>query len=223
MNTQADTPLKLVIFDFDGTLGDTQQLILSTMALTLQEVGLPIPSKDKRKAMIGLPLRETFTKLMPMTEAQGRQCEDTYRRIFTQRDVEGAVSLFAGVAETLRTLGQRGLKLSIASSRGADSLARYVKTLRLNDISYIVSADDVAHAKPAPDAVLKTMEHFKVLPQQTLVVGDSVVDILMARGAKAHSCGVTYGNGKAEELKRAGAEFLIDGFSDLINVVEKIV
>jgi HAD hydrolase, family IA, variant 3 len=84
-----------------------------------------------------------------------------------------------------------------------------------------VSVDDVQHAKPAPDMVLKTLDFLHVLPKETLVVGDTPFDIRMGKAANVQTVGVTYGNGTRTELKESGADYIIDCFEQLLPIVSR--
>ena len=211
---------KLLILDFDGTMGDTRSLIVRTMRQTLEHLGLPMQSEEACAAMIGLPLRETFTQLMPMSEETGRRCEETYNRLFTANNVAGAVPLFEGVRETVAEVFSRGVTVTIASSRGRDSLADFVRDLGLSPyIAHLVSAWDVEHAKPAPDMVLRLLKLTGMAAAYALVVGDTKYDIMMGRSAGVDTCGVTYGNGSLRELVEAGATHVADCFSDILPLV----
>ena len=74
--------MKLIIFDFDGTLADTRQLIVKTMQQTIHALELAPRTDDQCASMIGLPLKQAFTDLIPMSDEMGDRCVDTYRRIF---------------------------------------------------------------------------------------------------------------------------------------------
>lgn len=93
-----DNRLKAVILDFDGTIGDTRGLIVRTMQQTIAELGLPARTDDECASMIGLPLKQTFTDLIPMDDATGDLCAETYRRIFMVNNKPGAVPMFPHVA-----------------------------------------------------------------------------------------------------------------------------
>ena len=202
--------IKLVIFDFDGTLGDSQRLITDTMLATIERLKLPRRSREECARTIGLPLAECFSSIIPMTEEQAEECAEVYSEIFNVKNVPGAVTAFPGVEETLGRLSERGIAMSIASSRSHRSLAGLVHDLHLSDyISYLIGADDTAHQKPAADPVVLTLHHFGVRADEALVVGDTEFDILMGRNAGTHTCGVTYGNGSRESLEAAGAERII--------------
>ena len=215
--------MKLIILDFDGTLADTRGLIVKTMQQTIASLGLDSRTDDECASMIGLPLKQAFTDLIPMTDAMGDQCVDAYRRIFSENNAAYIIPAFPNVLETLRLLSQKGYTLTIASSRIRRSLMEFVVGMDLQEvISYVLGADDVSQAKPNPEPVLKTLEKFGCSPDEALVVGDTWYDIEMGRRAGVRTCGVTYGNGTREELMNAGADFLIDDFGNLMSLIARI-
>ena len=204
---------KLIILDFDGTIGDTNKIITTTMQSTLRELGLPMRSAEECRKTIGLPLKGCFEALMPLSDSQLDSCADTYRRIFDEYNRTMKVDVFPGVMEKIEQWHADGAIITLASSRGHASLAAFVSQMGLDRyVSYILGADDVEIAKPHPYPVLKTMRHFGIAPEDTLVVGDMSFDILMGNRAGCHTCGVTYGNGTVEELQAAGAGQICDSF-----------
>ena len=209
--------LKLIIFDFDGTLADTRQLIVETMQQTIRELGLTPCTDEQCASMIGLPLKQAFIELIPMSDEMGDRCVDTYRRIFNENNVAYVIPTFPNVLDTLLRLSSNGYILTIASSRSRKSLLDFVHTMQLEEVfPYILGADDVVHAKPHPEPVLRTLEAFGCSPDEVLVVGDMKYDILMGRRAGTHTCGVTYGNGTIEELKESGADLIIEDFREIL-------
>lgn len=209
--------LKLIIFDFDGTLADTRQLIVETMQQTIAELGLTPCTDEQCTSMIGLPLKQAFIDLIPMSDEMGERCVDTYRRIFNKNNAAYVIPTFPNVLDTLLRLSSKGYILTIASSRSRKSLLDFVHTMQLEEIfPYILGADDVIHAKPHPEPVLRTLEAFGCSPDEALVVGDMKYDILMGRRAGTRTCGVTYGNGTIEELKESGADFIIGNFREIL-------
>ena len=212
--------MKLIILDFDGTLADTRGLIVMTMQQTIQELGLESRTDDQCAAMIGLPLKQAFTDLIPMTDEMGDLCVDTYRKIFKENNTNYTAPAFPNVLESLRLLSDKGFTLTIASSRSHWSLMEFVESMNLQEVmSYILGGDDVTQAKPNPEPILKTLEKFGCTPDEAIVVGDTWYDIEMGRRAGVRTCGVTYVNGTREELLNAGADFLIDDFGKLKSII----
>ena len=208
--------IKLIILDFDGTLADTRGLIVKTMQQTLEALGLESRTDEQCASMIGLPLKQAFTDLIPMSDEMGVQCVETYRKIFNENNALYVIPTFPHVMETLYKLHEQGYILTIASSRSNRSLREFVNDMDLNDvIPYVLGAEDVTRAKPHPDPVLQTLETFGCKAEDALVVGDTWYDIEMGKRAGVKTCGVTYGNGTREELMQAGADYLVDDFGKL--------
>nr|WP_314980080.1 HAD-IA family hydrolase [uncultured Prevotella sp.] len=209
-NPEILSGIRLVIFDFDGTLGDSQKLITDTMLATIERLNLPMRSREECARTIGLPLKECFSSIIPMTDEQAEECAKVYSEIFNVKNVPGVVKAFSGVVETLERLSSQGILMSIASSRSHRTLAKLMDELDLSKyITYLIAADDVVEKKPAAESVLKTLRHFNVEAHETLVVGDTEFDILMGRNAGTHTCGVTYGNGSKESLEAVKAEWIV--------------
>ena len=215
--------IRLIIFDFDGTLGDTRRNIITTMQMTIEELHLPNRSEEECAATIGLPLAGCFRTLFPdIQEELIPLCAETYRRFFNENLKTIHPEAFPGVVETLAILHQKGFTLTIASSRSRNSLTELTRNMGIADyISYILGADDVKEAKPKPEPVLKTLADMHFDADETLVVGDMAVDILMGTNTGARTCGVTWGNGTREELEKAGADLIIDKMEDILAIVEE--
>ena len=210
----------LIIFDFDGTLGNTRRNIVTTMQMTINELQLPYRSEDECASTIGLPLAGCFKTLFPdLQESFLPRCAETYRRIFNENLLTIKPEAFPGVVATLSALKEQGYTPTIASSRSRNSLIELTHDMGIADcISFLIGADDVEKAKPNPEPVLNTLKALHFEANKTLVVGDMAVDILMGANAGAKTCGVTWGNGTKEELEDAGATFIIDKIEDLIEI-----
>ena len=208
------------MLDFDGTLGDTTGVIIKTTQATIKELGLPSRTDEQCASMIGLRLVEIPPALFPECDIDVNLYAQTYRKNFYIFNTQGAVNLYPNVPETLSELKNRGIILTIASSRSHNSLAEYLNNLNLSEyISYIIGGDDVSAGKPDPEAVNRTLELFGFKPEEAIMVGDTVFDIHMGINAGTHTCGVTYGNGTAESM--ADATWLIDDFGKLLQIVSE--
>ena len=213
--------IKLIIFDFDGTLGDTRRHIVTTMQAAIQELGLPERTEEAYIATIGLPLAGCFETLYPDESQEMRdRYVETYRRIFAENLKRFKPQAFPQVKDTMAALREKGLTLTIASSRSHASLVELTKDMQIAEsVSYLIGADDVKNAKPHPEPVLNTLAATHFEADETLVVGDMPVDIMMGAHAGARTCGVTWGNGSRQELEAAGADYVIDRMEDVWEVV----
>ena len=213
--------IKLVIFDFDGTLADTKENIILTFQMTMKELGVEIKSRQECAATIGLTLEDAFKVLYPgMAAEKYILLRDTYRRIFKENRKILVPGLFPEVMETLEELQRRGYLMSIASSRQSPSLHSFLEDMKIAHLfEYAVGGDNVEHPKPAPDAVLQILRHYNLSAEEAFVVGDMPFDINMATNAGVKSCGVTWGNADAAQLKESGANYIIDKMSQLLEIL----
>ncbi len=212
--------IKTLILDFDGTIADTRQCIIETVRQTLLKIGVPQPSDFAIQEVIGLPLRDTFIKAVGITdETMICQAVTTYRELFD--DIcRQTVRLFPNVTETLQSLSNGGVTIAIASSRGKESLTDMLSWLGITPyITHVLGEQDVANKKPAPDMALHILSLTHTEAEEALVVGDTRYDILMGQNAGCRTCGVSYGNHTAEALQQQGADYIIDDFAQLLQIL----
>ena len=213
--------IRLVIFDFDGTMADTRHNIVLTMQRVMWELGMPVADEDTCASTIGLPLKDCFRKIFPeLTDDGAEHCAETYRQIFFANAKSLVPNMFPHVQETIDLLHAHRVQMAIASSRTSASLLGFIREMHLTDkIVMVVGSDEVTHHKPHPEPVNVILSALDVPASETFVVGDMPVDILMGSAAGTHTCAVTYGNASAEELSAAGADFLIEDMAELANIV----
>ncbi len=217
--TGVDMKYKLLVFDFDGTLADSEVSIIESLHLVALDLGLPGVDRCGARQGIGLPLRRTIEMGLGLEPDEAPEAVDLYRKHYNEVAFD-STRLFSGVMETLDLLQQKYL-LAVASSKSRQGLDAMMQHLGIiGCFSLIVGAQDVQQAKPAPDMVLLALERLDVQPRECLVVGDTVYDIEMGQRADADTCGVTYGNNSADELRRLDPTFLIDSFSHVLSCLE---
>lgn len=211
--------IRLIILDFDGTLADTQPLILRSLQGTIAELGLSSRTNADCASIIGLPLKECFVQLLDADDCLAERCCEVYRSLFDEYNHPGTVTLFPHVEETLQELHHRGMQLAICSSRARATLDRFVQMFGFDEmVQAVVSVDDVLRGKPYPDPALRVLELTGCSPNEALMVGDASYDILMGRAAGCYTCGVTYGNQTESQLRAAGADYLINDFQELLTL-----
>lgn len=211
---------KCIIFDFDGTLADTNTGIVRTYQKTLETLGIPVPSVERISSTIGLPLRECFTAGVDgITDEQADEAVVTYRRLFDGIAIP-ATTAFPGIVDTLRTLYENGYRLAIATSRSHRSLGILSEKIGVAGFfEGMYGVEDVVNHKPAPDMVNLILKDFGIAPEDALVVGDATYDLLMGHGAGCKVCGVTWGNQGREMLSGVDPEYIIDNISELLEIV----
>lgn len=208
-----------IIFDFDGTLADTAELTVETMHKTNRAMNLPDKSDAECRAMIGYRLEEIPLILWPDMPDLSERYAATFREIYKSTKEDFKVHTYPSVHDTLTNLKRNGIRMAVASSRSKVSLMDLCFELHIVDFfQMIVGGGDVKNGKPAPDPVNLVLATQGWDKNETLVVGDMNVDILMGRAAGTATCGVTYGNGSVAELRDVAADYIISDFSTLTEI-----
>lgn len=218
--------LKLVIFDCDGTLVDSQHMIVTAMTAAYGAHGIPLPAREVLLSVIGLSLTEAFTKLgngdarFPVASLA-----EHYREAFHAMRKPGAPvePLYPGAADAVTALAERDdVVLGIATGKSQRGVRLVLGHHGLLDHFITIKTADDAPSKPDPGMVLGAMREAGVAPADTIVVGDTVYDIAMARAAGASGLGVTWGYHPAAALSEAGALAVIDTFPTLVPALDRI-
>ena len=210
---------KCLIFDFDGTLADTSEGILHTEEAMLRQMGLPMGEPAQMRQGIGLPLRDSIRVGCRIEESRLDEAVTTYRSLFNEVALQYIVA-FPGVKETLEYLSEKGYIMGIATSRSRNSLVYLLDKMEIAPFfQELCSVDCTERHKPEPDQTLYLLEKFGVSGDDTLVIGDTIYDLMMARGAGCHTCGVSYGNHTKEQLASVYPDYILDSFDQLKNIL----
>lgn len=206
-----------ILFDLDGTLVDSNELILETLRTTILQYfpGTRL-SRTALLEMMGPPLSETFGKLTSDPELV-RQMISDYRKTYTEMEFE-YVSLYPFVRETLEKFCCAGYKTALVTTKFRESALPSVTHFGLNRfLNLIIALDDVRKPKPDAEPLLLAME--KLHSHQAVMVGDTPSDILAGKNAEIMTCGVEWSL-KAEEIRALGPDFWIRDFSELFPMIE---
>lgn len=204
------------IFDFDGTLIDTAEVILSTIKATIKDMGLPDKTEDECRSIIGIRTDEAGKHLYPDLDISNEEFARVFRTNYERLRKGVKQNTFPGVIATLKSLKDTGCRLAIASSRRSESLSDYLRGLGIAEwFDMVVGGDSVEKGKPDPEPVLKVLETLGWDKDNTLVVGDADVDIMMGNSAGCLTCAVTYGNGLLSALQAARPDYIIDDFRSI--------
>ncbi len=218
-NKRHKNMIKAIFFDFDGTIADTAPGIVRTMEETFRVMNLPIPAEEDMRATIGLPLSRALQILNDLSDEQAEEAATTYRKLFPTYEAK-FVNIFPDITEILQWLENKGIKMSIVTSRGADSLELIMRPRGIADFfEYRITNDDNLTPKPAPDMVLTLLERSGLQADEVLVVGDTTFDIGMGNNAGCRTIAVTYGNHSLDKLKSADPTFIIDSFTQLKDII----
>ncbi|MFV9510585.1 pyrophosphatase PpaX [Tepidibacillus sp. LV47] len=211
---------KTLLFDLDGTILNTNELILNSFLYTLEKF---FPGKYNREMIIphmGKPLYEQMEIFGGKELAQ--KMVEVYRE-HNLRTHDEYVREFPHVKEVLETLKQEGATLGIVTTKMLKTTMMGLKRFGLDTlISTIVSYEDTEFHKPAPEPVLLAMERLDADPETTLMVGDSQYDIQAAKSAGITAIGVAWSLKGPEFLKQFHPDYIIEDMRDLIPIVRGI-
>jgi len=216
---------RLVVFDCDGTLVDSQATILASMAAAWSEAGLVPPAPERVRAIIGLSLEEAMQRLAgEAAPARLRALADGYRRAFKQclARPQHEDPLYPGVVETLAGLARDQVRLAVATGKGMAGLKATLGQHDLLDRFISLQTADRARGKPHPEMLHNAMRDARVGPERTLVVGDTVHDMQMAANGGVAAIGVSWGYHASADLTRAGARVVIDSMAALPGAVDRL-
>ena len=214
--------IKLVIFDLDGTLNDTDDQYIEKVSQSLSFVNKLFKDWDRKhfaRELI-MTLETPGNAIMRIPDQIGLDgLWDLWKKKLGIRQVSTTrhFRLIRGVEEMLSVASQKR-KIGLVSVRGEEVLEAFVEQTRLREyFSLIVHALSTPRTKPAPDPILFAAQKIGVLPDECVMVGDTVVDIIAGKSAGAITVGVLCGFGTEDELLRAGADLILPSTADLIS------
>lgn len=204
--------MKLVVFDVDGTLVDSQHLIVAAQGAAFAEHGLPAPSRAVSLSVVGLSLPQAFRRLVG-EDGPVDALSESYKRAFhaLRLDPDYAEPLFPGMGDLIARLHARGdVRLGIATGKSRRGVEHLIATNGWGGwFSTIQTADD-APSKPDPAMLLQAMAEAGIAPASTVMVGDTTYDMGMAVSAGAAAIGVAWGYHPAGALFGAGAVAVVE-------------
>jgi phosphoglycolate phosphatase len=203
--------MKLVIFDFDGTLVDSRKLIVESHRIIFRQFGLTPPREDESLALIGKSLELVLLQLAG-PEAPVQAMSDAYRHLLPllRADPAFAETPFEGAQDLLATLAARdGLRLGIATGHVSHAIAPALEHFGWRKFFCTVQTADKAPSKPHPAMLLQAIGEAGVAASEAMMIGDTTFDMEMAQAADIHGVAVSWGYHRPEHLAAAGAACIV--------------
>lgn len=203
----------LLVFDWDGTLVDSESLAIEAIQKTAEDCGYQIPTKDFVKKQFGLTLDGMLQQIFP--EKDHALLTKIFFNHFTEEKL--AKNLFANTIETLEYLKQSGFILAIATNRARANLATALTTSKIDHFFVTTRCADDFSPKPDPTMLLDLLEELDHNPQETLMIGDSIFDMQFAQNAKVDALAACYGHTRKEQLAELQPVGYIHNMAELKN------
>ena len=208
-----------LLFDFDGTLANTNDLILSSFQHVLDTHFRGRYQRKDLLPFIGPTLHDTFSKVAP---ENAQQLIDEYRE-WNIANHDNYVTEFEGVTDTLRKLYDLGLKMAVVSTKRRDMVEMGIDLLGLAPyFETVIGLNDVTKAKPDPEPLLLAMERLGSSPEESLMIGDNFHDILGGKNAGVQTAGVAWALKGEEYLQTFEPDYMLKHMSDLLKVIAGI-
>lgn len=213
MNNKIDT----ILFDLDGTLIDTNELIVSSYLHTLDQY---LPGQFQRQDVLpfmGPALRDVFEEI---DSTRTDEMIRTYRE-YNLSNHDRLVTEFEGVNETIRSLSENGYKLAVVTTKLADVAKMGLKLTGLDQyFQVLIALDDVEKAKPDPEPIYKALDILGSKPESAMMVGDNHHDVLAGKNAGTMTAGVSWTLKGREHLAAYDPDFMLDQMPDLLSILE---
>lgn len=208
-----------LFFDLDGTLTNPAQGITNSFIHAFKSLGIEVPSYETLLAFIGPPLPVTFGKIMGLPESQIDEAIKKYREYFSTKGIFEN-ELFADIPPALEKLKAMGKRLIVATSKPEEYSIKIIEHFGLDKyFDYICGScmDETRGSKT--EIISYALDRCNIDAGRVLMIGDRFHDIEGAKNNGIKSCGVLYGFGSQEELKKAGADFIIPNIDGLFKIV----
>lgn len=200
--------LKLAVWDLDGTVVDSREMIQTAMVHAFEKSGFNAPEFDQTRKIVGLSLKTAIENLLPDANAMViDQVYNDYKTGFVElrSNPDLKEPLYDGAIELLSNMVSDGWLMGVATGKSRQGLNHILKMHDLEKYFDTHWCADDGPGKPHPHMVQKNMDELGCFAEQTVMIGDATFDMQMARAANVHAVGVSWGFGKADELSEAGA------------------
>ncbi|MEH6992648.1 pyrophosphatase PpaX [Neobacillus drentensis] len=208
--------INTILFDLDGTLIDTNELIISTYLHTLEKY---YPGKYTREDVLpflGPTLHEVFGEMDP-DRVEEMVLE---YRTYNIANHDALVKEFVGVMETIETLKKKGYKLAIVTTKREDVAFKGLRLMKLDSyFDVMIAYDHVKKVKPDPEPIFLALEKLDSKPEEALMVGDNFHDVLAGKNAGTKTAGVAWSIKGREYLAKYEPDFMLENMTDLLSIL----
>ena len=212
----------IILFDLDGTLTESAEGITNSVIFALDKMGIKETDKEKLKEFVGPPLDESFMKYYGFDKEGAREAIENYRIYYRAKGIFEA-PLYENVKETLVQLKKSGKELYVATSKPEVFAKQILEHWEIAHLFVDIAGSNLDGSKINKDEVIASLLERNGIKDKSriLMVGDREHDVIGAKKQGLPSVGVLYGYGDYEELKNAGADYIIENITDLLKIVQE--
>lgn len=205
----------LIIFDWDGTLMDSEARIVACIQEACRDLELEVPSAERARNVIGLGLHEACRQVLPEAdESVHQRMSERYRHHFLLANQTPA-EMFEGVEAMLQDLNDKGHFLAVATGKGRAGLNAVLEHTGLGRYFHATRCADETASKPNPQMLEELLDYFGLHSDQAIMVGDTEYDLEMARFARMDSLAVSYGVHEVARLMRHQPRACVDSIAQM--------
>lgn len=215
----AKSKYELVVFDWDGTLMDSEVRIVTCMQRAAQDTGSPIPSDAAVREIIGLSMERAVEQLFPGIDEKSLPAFIEAYRVHWLGDEVPHSALFPGAEETVRSLAEQGYLLAIATGKSRRGLDAVLQQTGLGELFHVSRCADEAFSKPHPQMLQDILTDLNTQADQAVMIGDTEYDMQMAANAGVDAVGVVHGVHHRDRLVEQGALTVFEQLPDLLSWV----
>ncbi len=210
-----------IIFDVDGTLLDTYEYVMQTFEKTLAHHGATLDREEIEKHN-GRPITDIYAQLLP--DELLESALQKHREIQLEPEARELLKIYSAAESLLIKLQHQGMKIAALSNRMQPSLSDLLSSTGLLEYFDIVrGANQLREAKPAPGGVLQVCEELGVLPAETIMIGDTAIDMLTGKNAGLlATVGITHGFEPEKVLRDAQADHIVHTLAEFTELIERL-
>lgn len=219
-------PLKLIVFDWDGTLMDSEARIVACLRAALNDIDLPDQPDEQLKNVIGLGLKEALQQLHPQgKDKEHQQLTDRYRYHFLESSKIPS-PMFDGAQTLIENLNQQGYFLAVATGKGRLGLDKVLDESGMARFFHYTRCADETRSKPHPQMLEEIISFCGVESDEAIMIGDTEYDLQMANHAGTHALAVSYGVHDKQRLLACNPLDCVDDMNELshwlLNKVKRV-
>ncbi len=217
--------MKLFLFDVDGTIVDSQNVIVASTERAFAKVGLVPPSREQTLSIVGLSLPNAMAVLVG-ADGPIDELVESYKASFTEFRTSAPIAapLFDGAQELIEAMARRDdVMLGIATGKARRGVNHMLDHYGWHSLFATIQTADDAASKPDPEMIQRALSETGVTPENLVMTGDTTYDMEMAVRAGVRSVGVAWGYHPNSALQESGAERIVDSYAELGTVLDGFI